>query len=121
MITIQIYKYNICIFQNLWTSAYLDWNLALDTAGGPNFNLPTDAAIIVNATSNEFYKNPIFYALGNFSKFIPALPEWMSGHTIVKLQNQPLPHGIQHTIYTDIIGIPAPRKGTGFFYVRLVL
>lgn len=49
----------------------MDWNLALDTEGGPNLNLPTDAAVIVNTTNGEFYKNPIFYALGHFSKFIP--------------------------------------------------
>lgn len=52
-------------------SGFLDWNLALDTKGGPNVNLPTDAAVIVNASSGEFYKNPIFYNLAHFSKFIP--------------------------------------------------
>lgn len=48
----------------------MDWNLALDPEGGPNLNLPTDAAVIVNASSGEFYKNPIFYVFGHFSKFI---------------------------------------------------
>uniref|UniRef100_A0A1B6LCM5 Glucosylceramidase n=1 Tax=Graphocephala atropunctata TaxID=36148 RepID=A0A1B6LCM5_9HEMI len=65
------YAYNIIQNFNHWTSLYLDWNLALDTSGGPFQELPIDAAIIVNETSGEFYKNPMFYALGHFSKFIP--------------------------------------------------
>ena len=35
--------------------------------GGPNWaNNFVDSAIIVNSTSDEFYKNPMFYALGHF-------------------------------------------------------
>ena len=50
----------------------MDWNFALDLEGGPNWAAnEVDAGIIVNATSGEFYKNPIFYAMGHFSKFIP--------------------------------------------------
>ena len=29
-----------------------------------------DAAIIVNATAAEYYKQPFFYAMGHFSKFL---------------------------------------------------
>ena len=29
-----------------------------------------DAPIIVNAANDEFYKQPIFYALGHFSKYV---------------------------------------------------
>lgn len=51
-----------------WT----DWNLALDTAGGPNWvNNMVDAPIIVNATAGEYYKQTHYYALGHFSKFLP--------------------------------------------------
>ncbi|XP_050308224.1 lysosomal acid glucosylceramidase-like [Anthonomus grandis grandis] len=50
-----------------WT----DWNMALNTTGGPNYiDNPVDSPIIVNATSDEFYKQPMFYGLGHFSKFI---------------------------------------------------
>ena len=31
----------------------------------------TFALIIVNPEANEYYKNPTFYALGHFSKFLP--------------------------------------------------
>lgn len=55
-----------------WVVGWIDWNLALNERGGPtwvsNF---IDAAIIVNATADEFYKQPMYYALGHFSKFIP--------------------------------------------------
>lgn len=52
-------------------SGWTDWNLALDLEGGPNWvqNF-VDAPIIVNATSKEYYKQPFFYALGHFSKFL---------------------------------------------------
>lgn len=65
--------HNGIAFQNLnhWTSVYLDWNLALNTQGGPYLQLPLDAAIIVNKTGAEFFKNPMFYTVGHFSKFIP--------------------------------------------------
>lgn len=57
---------------NHWVSGWIDWNIALNTVGGPTYldnNL--DAAIIVNATANQFYKQPIFYALAHLSKFVP--------------------------------------------------
>lgn len=46
-----------------WT----DWNLCLDVNGGPNWveNF-VDSPIIVNATLDEFYKQPMFYAMGHF-------------------------------------------------------
>jgi glucosylceramidase len=57
---------------NHWVSGWIDWNLALNTVGGPTYlNNNLDAAIIVNATANEFYKQPIFYALAHMSKFVP--------------------------------------------------
>lgn len=55
---------------NHWTSGYIDWNLALDTDGGPYLTQPLDAPVIINATAGEFYKNPMFYVLGHFSKFV---------------------------------------------------
>ncbi len=45
--------------------------MALDTEGGPNWiNGSVNAPIIINSTSNEYYKQPLFYALGHFSKFL---------------------------------------------------
>nr|CAD7589816.1 unnamed protein product [Timema genevievae] len=55
-----------------WGSGWVDWNLALNPDGGPNIEgIFTDAQIIVNSTSDEFYKQPIFYHLAHFAKFVP--------------------------------------------------
>lgn len=67
------YAKNIIEGANHWVTGWLDWNLALDTTGGPNWaGNRVDAPVIVNATADEFYKQPMFYALGHFSKFVPA-------------------------------------------------
>ncbi|KAJ8924253.1 hypothetical protein NQ315_007045 [Exocentrus adspersus] len=50
---------------------WVDWNMVLDETGGPTYiNNTVDSPILVNATSKEFYKQPMFYALGHFSKFV---------------------------------------------------
>lgn len=61
-----------CCSQNLnhWSRSYLDWNLALDVTGGPSLSYKIDAPVIVNQSSAEFYKQPLFYAMGHFSKFV---------------------------------------------------
>ncbi|KAL7644956.1 UNVERIFIED_CONTAM: hypothetical protein RMT77_004773 [Armadillidium vulgare] len=68
----QNYAEDIIENVNHWSSGWIDWNLALDLVGGPNWaSNNVDAPVIVNETANEFYKQPMFYALGHFSKFIP--------------------------------------------------
>jgi glucosylceramidase len=56
---------------NHWVTGWTDWNMALDENGGPNWaNNLVDSAVIVNQTSDEFYKQPMFYIMGHFSKFV---------------------------------------------------
>lgn len=51
---------------------WLDWNLILDIKGGPNwFNNFADASVITFPQNDEFVKQPAFYIIGHFSKFIP--------------------------------------------------
>ena len=59
-------------YLNNWVTGWTDWNLALDLQGGPNWvrNF-ADSPIIVNATADEFYKQPMYYGLGHFSKYLP--------------------------------------------------
>ncbi|XP_065210050.1 lysosomal acid glucosylceramidase-like isoform X2 [Planococcus citri] len=65
------YAQDMIISFNNWVTGWIDWNFALNEKGGPNWvNNFVDAAIIVNKTADEFYKQPMFYALGHFSKFI---------------------------------------------------
>ncbi|XP_065210514.1 lysosomal acid glucosylceramidase-like [Planococcus citri] len=53
------------------TSGFVDWNLALDLEGGPNYlNNYHDAAITVDSKNDVFYKQPMYYVIGHFSKFI---------------------------------------------------
>ncbi|XP_049772914.1 lysosomal acid glucosylceramidase-like [Schistocerca cancellata] len=66
-------KYATSIIEvlNHWSTGWLDWNLALNTSGGPNWvNNNVDSPVIVNATADEFYKQPMFYVLGHFSRFV---------------------------------------------------
>lgn len=51
---------------------WIDWNLALNPHGGPNWvDNFVDSPILVFGDDDEFIKQPIFYAMGHFSKFIP--------------------------------------------------
>ena len=53
------------------TAGWIDWNLAVDEEGGPNWvkNF-VDAPIIVNKTGQEYYKQPMYFSLAHFTKFI---------------------------------------------------
>uniref|UniRef100_A0A914GXF0 Glucosylceramidase n=1 Tax=Globodera rostochiensis TaxID=31243 RepID=A0A914GXF0_GLORO len=57
-----------------WVVGWTDWNLCLDLEGGPNLvrNF-VDSPIRKSAkfSAGEFYKQPMFYALGHFSRFVP--------------------------------------------------
>lgn len=54
-----------------WVSSWIDWNIALDMTGGPNWiDNFVDSPIIVNSRLDEFYKQPMFYVLGHFSKLV---------------------------------------------------
>ncbi|NWH40161.1 GLCM Glucosylceramidase, partial [Chloropsis hardwickii] len=57
---------------NHFVSGWTDWNLALDLQGGPNWvkNF-VDSSVIVDGSKDVFYKQPMFYHMGHFSKFIP--------------------------------------------------
>lgn len=51
---------------------WIDWNLCLDLKGGPNWEgNNVDSPIIVDKEKQEFVKQPMYYAMGHFSKFIP--------------------------------------------------
>ena len=46
--------------------------MVLDLQGGPTYiDNYLDSPIIVNVKAGEFYKQPTFYHLGHFSKFVP--------------------------------------------------
>lgn len=57
---------------NNWVLGWIDWNMALDLQGGPTYvSNFCDAPILVDATNQEFLKQPMYYGLAHFSKFVP--------------------------------------------------
>nr|XP_054754285.1 lysosomal acid glucosylceramidase-like [Lytechinus pictus] len=65
------YSKSIITVMNNWVTGWVDWNLALNMEGGPNWAQNyVDSPILVNASNDEFYKQPMYYHLGHFSKFI---------------------------------------------------
>ncbi|XP_059051837.1 lysosomal acid glucosylceramidase-like [Achroia grisella] len=51
---------------------WIDWNMCLNDKGGPTYvGNYVDSPIIVFPENGEFVKQPTFYAMGHFSKFIP--------------------------------------------------
>ncbi|XP_054153227.1 lysosomal acid glucosylceramidase-like [Oppia nitens] len=68
---VELYANDIIKDLNNWVNGWVDWNLALDEQGGPNwFGGFVDSPIIVNTTGNEYYKQPMYYALAHFTKFL---------------------------------------------------
>ena len=82
---------------NHWVTGWTDWNIALDLKGGPNWaNNFVDSPIIVNKTADEFLKQPMFYAMGHFSKFIPE------GSVRVELKSEGLKNmNLAHTAFKN--------------------
>ncbi|MBK7407170.1 MAG: glycoside hydrolase family 30 protein [Saprospirales bacterium] len=56
---------------NNWVDGWIDWNMVLDTQGGPNwFKNWCLAPVIVDPDKDEVYITPIYYAMAHFSKYI---------------------------------------------------
>ncbi|CAL8109725.1 unnamed protein product [Orchesella dallaii] len=69
----EMYASDIITDLNHWVTGWVDWNIALNMTGGPNWaHNEVDSPLIVDEYMDVFYKQPMFYALGHFSKFIPA-------------------------------------------------
>lgn len=56
---------------NNWVDGWVDWNMVLDTQGGPNwFENWCVAPVIVNPEKDEVYFTPLYYTMAHFSKYI---------------------------------------------------
>ncbi|KAF8356135.1 hypothetical protein PRIPAC_97758 [Pristionchus pacificus] len=72
---------------NNWVAGWTDWNMVLDMEGGFTWALNyVDAPII--AHGEVFYKQPMYYAMAHFSKFLKP------GAHRVKVEASELPSGI---------------------------
>lgn len=56
---------------NNWVDGWVDWNMVLDTNGGPNwFKNWCIAPVIVDVQKDEVYFTPLYYTMAHFSKFM---------------------------------------------------
>lgn len=56
---------------NNWVDGWVDWNMVLDTQGGPNwFKNWCIAPVIVDPEKDEVYFTPIYHTMVHFSKYI---------------------------------------------------
>ncbi|MCG9879658.1 MAG: glycosyl hydrolase family 30 [Bacteroidia bacterium] len=56
---------------NNYVDGWIDWNMVLDTQGGPNwFKNWCVAPVIVNPDKDEVYFTPLYYVMAHFSKFM---------------------------------------------------
>ncbi|MCB9337075.1 MAG: glycoside hydrolase family 30 protein [Lewinellaceae bacterium] len=70
---VPVYRYarDIIGCLNNWVDGWIDWNMVLDTQGGPNwFKNWCTAPVIVDPEKDEVYFTPLYYTLSHFSKFI---------------------------------------------------
>ncbi len=70
---VPVYRYarDIIGCLNNWVDGWVDWNMVLDTQGGPNwFKNWCVAPVIVDPEKDEVYFTPIYYTLAHFSKYI---------------------------------------------------
>lgn len=55
---------------NSWVVGWIDWNIVLDTQGGPNHAKNWCVApVIVKPETNEVYYTPLYYVMEHFSKY----------------------------------------------------
>jgi len=69
---VPVYRYarDIIGCLNSWVEGWVDWNIVLDTQGGPNHaNNWCIAPVIAKPETDEVYYTPLFYVLEHFSKF----------------------------------------------------
>jgi len=55
---------------NNWVDGWVDWNMVLDTKGGPNwFKNWCVAPVIVDPEKDEVYFTPLYFTMAHFSKY----------------------------------------------------
>ncbi len=65
------YARDIIVDLNNWTIGWIDWNFVLDKEGGPNHaGNYCLAPVMIDAGAKDVYYTPLFYTMGQFSKFI---------------------------------------------------
>jgi glucosylceramidase len=67
----EIYAYNLINDMNSGAEGWIDWNMVLNSCGGPNHAKNyCDAPVIVNNETGEIFYQSSFYYMGHFSKYV---------------------------------------------------
>ncbi len=78
----EAYAHDIMQDLNHNVAGWADWNLLLDMQGGPNWaGNNVDAPILVDYETDTFYKQPMYYYLGHFSKFIKPASQMLNAQS----------------------------------------
>ena len=65
------YARNIIVSLNHWVSGWIDWNIVLDSRGGPNHvGNYCGAPIMIDVETGSVYYTPVYYVLAQLSKTI---------------------------------------------------
>lgn len=76
----EYYLTNLICDMNNGLNASIDWNILLDSKGGPNHkNNVCKSPIVLNKKENDYIKTPLYYYLAHIAKFIKQ------GATIIPL------------------------------------
>ena len=69
---LETYAYDMLRDLTHGAHGWMDWNLWLDSAGGPNWaENRCDAPLLLTAGGDAFVKQPTYYALAHFARFLP--------------------------------------------------
>lgn len=65
------YARNIIVSLNHWMSGWIDWNIVLDSRGGPNHvGNYCGAPIMIDVATQNIYYTPVYYVLAQLSRTI---------------------------------------------------
>ena len=79
---------------------WVDWSLAKDPQGNPNWvHSPVDPAVIIDPSVPEYIKQPMYYAVGHFSRFIPPGSIRLH-HSLLTIQQK---HSTETSEATEVI------------------
>lgn len=101
---------------------WIDWNLALNMSGGPTWSHNIlDSAILVDLAKSTYYKNPMYYALGQVSRFIRP-DSYVLASQVRRPQSPALADGHQHELTVAAGELAEPQLGAnGYLTRRLAL
>jgi glucosylceramidase len=84
---------------NSWLVGWIDWNMVLDTRGGPNHAENwCIAPVIARPETDEVYYTPLYYVLAHFSRYIRP------GAVRIGSSPEGLPEGLMATAFRNLDG-----------------